>query len=396
MEISRVLFKAIIEPYLRKNPSFGQQKMCERILGRLQPILGDRAWAIWDYLNKWKDLRIYAKITKEAYAKRPFAPQVPVVFCNSCRGFGSTSDMRLAYFHPSAKREHDEGSHFYGHDIVIKRYAGLPLVGKSLPLIIEHGLQFAQVTSYNVPGPWAKAWLCMGPGRAKWLTSQFSGLPAIAIGPMISYARNLIDQKTIRKLRAELGPTLLVILAHGWEHIRRDNPMDECIRLIKQVQAEKGYKSVLYLRHWADPQCTDLPSSWRLVCNGHRTSPWFLDSLKTLFELSDGMVTNRLATHLGYALAMDKRLHWINASPGYESPGMSMDRSERELVENDINRKIVDQIRSILDHETSSGWAITKSRLMELLDPYWGFASVKTAAQLRQIINDFCRGNIGK
>jgi hypothetical protein len=101
--------------------------------------------------------------------KRPFAPQIPVVFSNSSRGI-TTNDMGKAYINPSTGREHDEGSQYYGHDIVIKRYAGLPLVSKPLPLIIEHGLQFAPVTSYNSPGPWAKAWLCMGPGRAKHLT----------------------------------------------------------------------------------------------------------------------------------------------------------------------------------------------------------------------------------
>jgi hypothetical protein len=35
--------------------------------------------------------------------------------------------------------------------------------------------------------------------------------------------------------------------------------MDECIGLVKQIQAEQGYQSVLDHRHWADPECTDPP-----------------------------------------------------------------------------------------------------------------------------------------
>jgi hypothetical protein len=392
MKISKVLSTSIINSYFLKSPSFGQQKICERILAQLQPFLGNSSGTRWNYLNSWKDLRFYTKITREAYMKRPFAPQVPVVFSNSSRGI-TTHDTRKAYFKPSAGREHDEGSHYYGHDIVIKRYAGLPLVSKPLPLIIEHGLQFAPVTSYNSPGPWAKAWLCMGPGRAKHLTSQFSGLPAIPIGPMISYARDLIDPETIRKLREELGSTLLVILAHGWENTRRDNPMDECIRLAKQIQVRQNYQSVLYLRHWADPECTDLPPSWHVVCNGHRLNPWFLDSLKTLFSLSEGMATNIVATHLGYALAMNKRLHLMSSEPSHEYPGISQDRLARELVEQDTRRNIINQIRSILDQEPSFGQALTRLKLIELLDPHWGFNSARSAEELRQIIKDIRHGN---
>jgi hypothetical protein len=62
--------------------------------------------------------------------KRPFAPQIPVVFSNSSRGI-TTNDMGKAYIQPSTGREHDEGSQYYGHDIVIKRYAGLPLVSQT-------------------------------------------------------------------------------------------------------------------------------------------------------------------------------------------------------------------------------------------------------------------------
>jgi len=183
---------------------------------------------------------------------------------------------------------------------------------------------------------------------------------------MISYARDLIDQETIRKLREELGPTLLVVLAHGWEHTRRDNPMDECIRHVRRIQAEQGYQSVLYLRHWADPKFTDPPPSWHLVCNGHRLNPWFLDSFKALFSLSEGMATKMVATHLGYALAMNKRLHLMSSEPSQEYPGISPDRLERELVEQDIRRHIINQIRSILNQEGSLGTARCASRRNEI------------------------------
>jgi hypothetical protein len=51
--------------------------------------------------------------------KKPFAPQVPVAFSISRRGI-TANDMGIAYLEPSAGREHDEGSQYYGHDLVIK------------------------------------------------------------------------------------------------------------------------------------------------------------------------------------------------------------------------------------------------------------------------------------
>ena len=64
-----------------------------------------------------------------------------------------------------------------------------------------------------------------------------------------------------------------------------------------------------------------------------------------------------VATHLGYALAMNKRLHLMSSEPSQEYPGISQDRLERELVEQDIRRHIINQIRSILNQEGSLGTA---------------------------------------
>ena len=67
------------------------------------------------------------------------------------------------------------------------------------------------------------------------------------------------------------------------------------------------------------------------------------------------MATNMVATHLGDALAMSKRLHLMSSEPSQEYPEISQDRLERELVDQDIRRNISNQIRSILNQETSLG-----------------------------------------
>ena len=37
--------------------------------------------------------------------------------------------------------------------------------------------------------------------------------------------------------------------------------------------------------------------------------------MRTLLELSDGLVSNAFGTHLGYGVALGARLHWIEAKP---------------------------------------------------------------------------------
>ena len=131
------------------------------------------------------------------------------------------------------------------------------------------------------------------------------------LGPWIAYARPLLEAEEIARLRKSLGPTLLVVLAHSWDQVERRMDQRACIAAVAELAAAQGYRSVIWLRHWKDPQLEGLPPAWIVACNGHRSNPWFLDAMRTLLELSDGLVTNAFGTHLGYAACFDRRLHWL-------------------------------------------------------------------------------------
>ena len=97
------------------------------------------------------------------------------------------------------------------------------------------------------------------------------------------------SQETIRELRHELGSTLLVVLAHSWGSVQRHNDCSGAITALQRLCDEQGYQRVIWLRHWQDPQSLPLPPDWIQACNGHRSNPWFLDSMRTLLELCDGL-----------------------------------------------------------------------------------------------------------
>ncbi|MFN9547456.1 MAG: hypothetical protein ACK6AD_10375 [Cyanobacteriota bacterium] len=328
--------------------------------------------------DQWQALAAYRGLTHQAFAARPLAPQV----CSDLweRGAFHSSAERRAFFNP-AQREREPSSHHYGHDVQLKRHVGLPLIGPPLPWLLEHGLKVSPTATFERPQPWARGYLCMGPRRASWLQERF-GLPAVPIGPWIRYARPLLREEELRQLREDLGPTLLVVLAHCWVLVEGRLELGACVGAVAATARDSGYRQVIWLRHWKDPQPEGLPAEWIVACNGHRSNPWFLDALRTLLELSDGLVSNAFGTHLGYAVALEKRLHWIPVGVEQDLSRLSGPKAEEEREEwrerERLSRQLVERL--------AAGAGAGDAALQELLNPYWGLDAVRAPGELRQVL----------
>ncbi len=321
-------------------------------------------------------LSAYAGLVHQAFHSEPFAPRV----CPDLWEDGRFRPSRdLPAFHTPVRREREKSSHHYGHDILLKRHGGLPLIGAPLPLLLEHGLKVSRESGFESPRPWSKAFLCMGPLRARWVQERF-GQPALAIGPWIAYARSLLDPRRQEALRRELGPTLLVVLAHSWDAVERRMDLPACLAAVRSIQASGGYRSVIWLRHWKDPEWPGLPAEWIVACNGHRSNPWFLDALRTLMELSQGLATNAFGTHLGYGLALDLDLHWIEVAPEQDLSALRRGQADVEAVEWEERAALSRQLAALL------GRVDACAAVRSLLQPYWGFDRVRSPAQMRSIL----------
>jgi len=270
--------------------------------------------------------------------------------------------------------------------VQLKRHAGLPLLGRPLPLLLEHGLKVSRLATFEAPRPWSRGYLCMGPLRARWLQERFA-IPAVAIGPWIQYARPLLEEPELEALRQELGPTLLVLLAHSWDRVERRMDLAACLAAVEASRAAGGYRSVIWLRHWQDPPLPPLPEGWIVACNGHRSNPWFLDALRTLFALADGLATNAFGTHLGYAVALERRLHWIAVEAEQDLSQLAAPQAEREAAEWQERQRLSAELRACLAALPAEATAALQARsLGPLLDPYWGFSQHRSPRQLAAIL----------
>ena len=159
--------------------------------------------------------------------------------------------------------------------------------------------------------------------------------------------------------------------------------LDDCVAAVVQIAAAEGYRSVIWLRHWQDPPLPPLPEGWIVACNGHRSNPWFLDAMRTLLELSDGLVSNAFGTHLGYGVALGKRLHWLPVEAEQDLSGLHGAKAEEEAAEWSERQRLSAELATRLALPDP---AAADAAVRELLSPYWGFESVLSPDQLRRLL----------
>ena len=139
---------------------------------------------------------------------------------------------------------------------------------------------------------------------------------------------------------------------------------------------------MVWLRHWKDPDHLPLPQGWIKACNGHRSNPWFLDAMRTLLELSDGLATNAFGTHLGYGAALGNRLHWIDVQAEQNLQKLPRAKASEEEAEWAERQRLSRELRQAL---TLSGQA-QQDAVTTLLDPYWGLSQQPDSDALRRLL----------
>lgn len=338
-------------------------------------------WLSREQRRELESLAAYGGLVHQAFHSEPFRPWVCPDVVLEGRWEPWTS---LQPTESPSRRERDNAVHHYGHDVVLKRAAGLPLVGRPLPFMLEHGVNFSEAASYEDPLPWVRTYLCMGPGRAERLRRRF-GVNAVAVGPYIHYARSVLSPPWHERLKQQLGNTLLVIPTHSVHNVDRRWSAADLVRLVLDYCQRNQVDSVIWQGFWKDPVPEGLPSGWILACNGHASNPWFLDCQKTLLELTDRVLTTSLGSHVGYAMAMRRPILIVPLHIQQDvsaASGLWQHRYESEWQERAV---LMRQLG--LNPKCLWPQLFNEEEARCILDPFFGFDRTMQAGALAACLN---------
>ena len=319
-------------------------------------------------IREQQDLDAYRGLVHQAFYAEPFRPWVctDVLMGGQWHAAGALPPTKSP-----ARRERDNAVHHYGHDVILKRAAALPLVGQPLPFLLEHGVNFSDQAGFEVPKPWVRSYLCMGEQRAARIRRLY-GVDAVAVGPYIQYAHSLLSEQRGSALKEQLGRSLLVIPAHSVDQVQRSWSDEALIGLVERHRRQQGFDTVIWQGFWKDePPSNLLPPGWILAGNGHRSNPWFLDCQRTLLELCDAMLTFALGTHVGYALALQRRVLFAGLELKQDVSGAEEEWKERYLEEARERQRLIKELG--VDLARGGLTLLDSVQAKAVLDPWFGF-----------------------
>ena len=213
---------------------------------------------------------------------------------------------RLAADRPLLTREIHPFNAYYGHDWILKRYAGRPetsVLGAS----VEHGLTLEDTISDLDRRLLLPTYLTFGSRRARILEHALAGVETIPIGPMIRYASALHAPASEDGVRR-----LLLLPAHSAQTSVTEFDADAFVAAVRDYGA--AFDETVVCLYWKDVLLGRADvyrrHGLRCVTVGHMYDRRFLFRLLDLLRAATAVATNEVGTHVAYAVVTD-RPAWI-------------------------------------------------------------------------------------
>lgn len=206
-------------------------------------------------------------------------------------------------YHPNPE------SNLYGHIEVFKNFLGTDH-NKLIDVHIQHGVIPGELVQEIMVDSFADTIITFSKNR-KELLHRVTGKKVIAVGPYIRYVQNRLTLEEQAQLKDKFGKTLLVFPAHSSVD-RTKVEFDRQILVQKIVELKNKYdiKTVFINLFYTDLNPSTINYyegfGFKIVSAGYWLSDNFLPNLRTIIELSDYTMSNRMGTHIGYCLAMNK------------------------------------------------------------------------------------------
>lgn len=188
-------------------------------------------------------------------------------------------------------------------------------------VLVEHGLYLGNHLPYFYDEfPFAKI-LTFSPYRFQLLKEK--GYKVQLTPNYFMGVDYLLSNRSYRKLKEQLGPTLLFIPGHSIETKSLHYSISELVERMVETIPNK-YQTYLVCLYFVDAQNESMIEvyqalGFKVVTAGQRNDPFFLSRLKTIISLADIAATNQVGTHIGYLKYMNKKVHYISQANSYKS-----------------------------------------------------------------------------
>lgn len=268
-------------------------------------------------------------------------------------------------FHPNPE------SNLYGHIEVLKKYMNDS--GKLFNVHIQHGVILGNLVQDIMKDSFASTIVTYSDKR-KEIIEKATGKRAIAIGPYIKYAQNRLSKMKFDEIKKGLGKTLLVFPAHS--SVDRTQVNFDQLSLIKKINSVKknhNINTVFVNLFYAD--CTQEAiafyenEGFKVCSAGYWLSKNFVSNLRTIIELSDFTMSNRMGTHIGYCISLGKPHFVFKQDHSEDFIGSKGFEDLQQVTENEYLTDL--DIQRVESAFIGEKFEITDEQLA-IVSEYWG------------------------
>ncbi len=291
---------------------------------------------------------------------------------------------RLAADLPYAPHERVIDNNLYGYAEALKRYGG---VSKDLKAYMEHGLFLGGIVHKDQFNWHYPKMICMSLERVNILQKALPEKQAIAVGPYIHYAENLLNAKAFKALKKRLGKVLLVFPFHSMKGVQAGFEEDKLIQEIGRIA--KDYDSVLISLYFLDAQVEGrarayLEAGFKVVTAGHKFDPNFIQRQRTHIELADMTMSNGMGTQTGYCIYLNKP-HYIFNQHIEQKAKSRAEASRHEAIAGQTEKERVQAERAYFSELFGTYQTHISKVQQEAVSRFWGFEEIKTKEEVRQL-----------
>ena len=275
-------------------------------------------------------------------------------------------------------------NNLYGISYAIKKYIKVP-INKNLDVHFEHGIYLGNYISNDSIISFPKKIITFGEERKKHLRTATSK-EVVAIGPYIFYAKPLLGDTEIKKIKKEIGKVLLVFPSHSVKDLDVEYNYSW---FNSKILAEKSkYDTLLVCLYHLDAQNEKVVSNYQelgctIVCAGHKYDQNFLSRLRSIIEMSDFTISNSIGTHISYCYALGKNHRIFNQNIYYEGKNVKEKnkRISTQLKTFNLDKKKIEDVFTLPFEDQP------KKRKDEIVNNLFGIsAHIPDSNTLREII----------